>query len=224
MVALCAVFILIQVFFDLQIPSYMNDMTMALQTGSDLGAVSDYGLKMALCAFASLAAAIGTVYMAAKVGSTLGRNLRLKLFDKIKTFTPQDTVKFSSASLITRTTNDVVQVQTFAAMALSIIIKAPIMAIWALSRISGGSWEWTAATAAGLLAIFLGVFGMHKFYLGYNQTAFIMLTVSIVGSIFTIGLAAAVIWVIAIIEGVMYLAKSQTEFDEIYVKSKREWF
>ncbi len=153
MVALCAVFILIQVFFDLQIPSYMNDMTMALQTGSDLGAVSDYGLKMALCAFASLAAAIGTVYMAAKVGSTLGRNLRLKLFDKIKTFTPQDTVKFSSASLITRTTNDVVQVQTFAAMALSIIIKAPIMAVWALSRISGGSWEWTAATAAGLLAI-----------------------------------------------------------------------
>ena len=78
--------------------------------------------------------------------------------------------------------------------------------------------------AAGLLAIFLGVFGMHKFYLGYNQTAFIMLTVSIVGSIFTMGLAAAVIWVIAIIEGVMYLTKSQTEFDEIYVKAKREWF
>ena len=78
--------------------------------------------------------------------------------------------------------------------------------------------------AAGLLAIFLGVFGMHKFYLGYNQTAFIMLTVSIVGSIFTLGLAAAVIWVIAIIEGVIYLTKSQTEFDEIYVKSKREWF
>ena len=78
--------------------------------------------------------------------------------------------------------------------------------------------------AAGLFAIFLGVFGMHKFYLGYNQTAFIMLTVSIVGSILTIGLAAVVIWVIAIIEGVLYLAKSQTDFDEIYVKNKREWF
>ena len=78
--------------------------------------------------------------------------------------------------------------------------------------------------AAGLLAILLGALGIHKFYLGYNQTAFIMLTVSIVGSIFTLGLAAAVIWVIAIIEGVMYLTKSQTDFDEIYVKAKREWF
>ena len=78
--------------------------------------------------------------------------------------------------------------------------------------------------AAGLLAIFLGVFGIHKFYLGYNQTAFIMLTVSIVGGILTIGLAAAVIWVIAIVEGVIYLAKTQTEFDATYVKAKREWF
>ena len=78
--------------------------------------------------------------------------------------------------------------------------------------------------AAGLLAIFLGVFGVHKFYLGYNQTAFIMLAASIVGSLFTFGLAAAVIEVISIIEGVIYLTKSQTEFDELYVKNKREWF
>ena len=78
--------------------------------------------------------------------------------------------------------------------------------------------------AAGLLAIFLGVFGVHKFYLGYNQTAFIMLAVSVLGGILTIGLAAAVIWVISIIEGVLYLTKSQTDFDAIYVNSKREWF
>lgn len=78
--------------------------------------------------------------------------------------------------------------------------------------------------AAGLLAIFLGVFGVHKFYLGYNKTAFIMLATSIVGSIITLGLAAAVIGVISIIEGAIYLAKSQTEFDEIYVKGTREWF
>ena len=77
---------------------------------------------------------------------------------------------------------------------------------------------------AGLLAVFLGLFGLHKFYLGYNETAFIMLAASIVGSLFTFGLAAAVIEVISIIEGVIYLTKSQTEFDELYVKNKREWF
>lgn len=77
---------------------------------------------------------------------------------------------------------------------------------------------------AGLFAIFLGVFGMHKFYLGYNRVAFIMLAVSIVGSVFSLGLAAAVVWIIAIIEGILYLARSQTDFDRIYVHGKREWF
>lgn len=78
--------------------------------------------------------------------------------------------------------------------------------------------------AAGLLAIFLGVFGVHKFYLGYNTSGFIMLAVTILGSIFTIGLAAGVMWVIALIEGIIYLAKSQSEFDVIYVANKKEWF
>ena len=78
--------------------------------------------------------------------------------------------------------------------------------------------------AAGLLAIFLGMFGVHKFYLGCNQAGFIMLAVSIIGGIFTLGLAAMVIEVIAIIEGVTYLTKSQTEFDRQYVLHQREWF
>ena len=78
--------------------------------------------------------------------------------------------------------------------------------------------------AAGLLAIFLGVFGVHKYYLGYNTSGFIMLAVTILGSIFTIGLAAGVMWVIALIEGIIYLAKSQSEFDAIYVANKKEWF
>ena len=77
--------------------------------------------------------------------------------------------------------------------------------------------------AAGLLAIFLGVFGVHKFYLGYNTSGFIMLAVTILGSIFTLGLAAGVMWVIALIEGIIYLAKSQSEFDAIYVANKKEW-
>lgn len=78
--------------------------------------------------------------------------------------------------------------------------------------------------SAGLLAIFLGVFGIHKFYLGCNQAGFIMLAVSIIGGILTFGLAAAVIWVIAAIEGLIYLTKPQTDFDRIYVLHQRDWF
>ncbi len=78
--------------------------------------------------------------------------------------------------------------------------------------------------AAGLLAIFLGLFGVHKFYLGCNNAGFIMLAVSIIGGIVTLGLAAAVIWLIAIIEGIIYLTKSQTDFDRLYVLNRRDWF
>lgn len=78
--------------------------------------------------------------------------------------------------------------------------------------------------AAGLLAIFLGVFGVHKFYLGYNTAGFVMLAVTILGSLLTFGLAATVMWIISIIEGVIYLVKSQSEFDAVYVARKKEWF
>lgn len=78
--------------------------------------------------------------------------------------------------------------------------------------------------AAGLLAIFLGWLGLHKFYLGYNTQGFIMLGVSVIGGLVTFTLAVWVIWVIAFIEGIIYLSKNQTEFDQIYVKGTREWF
>lgn len=78
--------------------------------------------------------------------------------------------------------------------------------------------------SAGLLAIFLGMFGVHKFYLGCNNAGFIMLAVSIIGGMFTFGLAAAVIWLIAVVEGIVYLTKTQTEFDLIYVLNQRDWF
>lgn len=78
--------------------------------------------------------------------------------------------------------------------------------------------------AAGLLAIFLGVFGVHKFYLGYNTPGFIMLAITILGGLFTFGLAAGVMWVISLVEGIIYLAKTQSEFDIVYVANKKEWF
>lgn len=77
---------------------------------------------------------------------------------------------------------------------------------------------------AGLLAVFLGAFGIHKFYLGYNQTAFVMLAVTVLGSLFTFGLAAPVMQVISFIEAGIYLTKSQAAFDEAYVRNTREWF
>ena len=78
--------------------------------------------------------------------------------------------------------------------------------------------------SAGLFAVFLGAFGMHKFYLGYNKAAFVMMAVSIIGGIVTFGFASAVIWVIAIIEGIIYFSKTQTAFDREYVLNEREWF
>ena len=78
--------------------------------------------------------------------------------------------------------------------------------------------------SAGLFAVFLGLFGIHKFYLGYNKAGFIMLAMTVIGGICTLGLAAAVIWLIAIVEGIIYLTRSQTDFDRIYVQGQREWF
>ncbi len=78
--------------------------------------------------------------------------------------------------------------------------------------------------AAGLLAIFLGGFGVHKFYLGYNTQGFILLALSLVGGLFTFGLIAGVVWIISIIEGIIYLTKTQSEFEQLYVYGRREWF
>ena len=78
--------------------------------------------------------------------------------------------------------------------------------------------------SACLFAVFLGLFGVHKFYLGYNKQGFIMLAMTVIGGICTLGLAAAVIWLIAIVEGIIYLTKSQTDFDRIYVQGQRDWF
>lgn len=78
--------------------------------------------------------------------------------------------------------------------------------------------------AAGLLAIFLGVFGVHKFYLGYNVQGFTLLALSIIGGILSFGLIAGVVWIVAIIEGIIYLAKTQSQFERLYISGRREWF
>ena len=78
--------------------------------------------------------------------------------------------------------------------------------------------------AAGFLALVLGFFGVHKFYLGYNAQGFTLMTLSVIGGLFSFGIAAGVAWIVAIIEGIVYLSKSQSEFEQVYVYGKREWF
>lgn len=78
--------------------------------------------------------------------------------------------------------------------------------------------------AAGLLALLLGAFGVHKFYLGYNAQGFTLLALTVIGGMFSFGLAAGVVWIVAIIEGIGYFAKSQSEFEQIYIYGRREWF
>ena len=78
--------------------------------------------------------------------------------------------------------------------------------------------------AAGFLALVLGFFGVHKFYLGYNAQGFTLMALSVIGGLFSFGIAAGVAWIVAIIEGIVYLSKSQSEFEQVYVYGKREWF
>ena len=145
--------ITLQVFLDLQIPGYMNEITLAIENGGTLESVSEYGYLMLICAFASLIASLTTGVLIAYVASSLSRKLRTLMFEKVIDLTPGDIERHSVASLVTRSTNDINQIQFFIATALQIVVKSPIMAVWALVKISGGCWEWTAITAAGILVL-----------------------------------------------------------------------
>lgn len=152
------VFIVIQVWLDLTMPDYMSQITTLVQTeGSAMADILSAGGMMLLCAIGSMIASIITGYFAAQVAADLAANLRENLFDTVQSFSMGEVNKFSTSSLITRTTNDVTQVQTIVAMGLQLIIKAPIMAIWAITKIAGKSWQWSAATgvAVAILIVFI---------------------------------------------------------------------
>lgn len=152
------VFIVIQVWLDLTMPDYMSQITTLVQTeGSAMADILSAGGMMLLCAIGSMIASIITGYLAAQVAADLAANLRENLFDTVQSFSMGEVNKFSTSSLITRTTNDVTQVQTIVAMGLQLIIKAPIMAIWAITKIAGKSWQWSAATgvAVAILIVFI---------------------------------------------------------------------
>lgn len=154
MAVLCALLVLGQVYFDLTLPDYMTDLTMMLNTaGSETSDILNVGLKMLGCTLASAALAIGCGYLSAKTASGFSYTVREKLFNHVMDMGSEEMHDFSIPSLITRTTNDITQIQMIVSMGLQMIIKSPIMAVWAVIKILGKSWELSAVTAAFVVVI-----------------------------------------------------------------------
>ena len=145
-----------QVYLDLKIPDYMSTITRLVQTeGSKIHDIILNGSYMLLCAFGSLASAVVTGYIISKLSSNFSLNIREKLFDKVQNLSMNEIKKFQTSSLITRTTNDVTQVEMIIAMGLQMLIKAPITAIWAITKILNKSWQWSAITAVAVLILLI---------------------------------------------------------------------
>lgn len=150
--------IVAQIWLDLTMPDYMNEITKLIQTeGSAMSDILIAGGKMLLCALGSLAAAVLTALIASRIASNFSANLRSLLFNKVQSFSMAEIGKFSTASLITRSTNDVTQVQMFIVMGLQVIIKAPITAIWAIFKIEDKSWQWTLSTGVAVVLLLIVV-------------------------------------------------------------------
>lgn len=147
-------FIIAQVWLDLKLPDYMSEITRLVQTeGSAMSDILIAGGYMLLCAIGSLIATFIVGYFVAKVAAGLAMVLREKVYDKTMSFSMEEIGHFSTASLITRSTNDITQVQMFVVMGLQAMVKSPIMAVWAIVKISGKSWQWTTATGVAVGAL-----------------------------------------------------------------------
>ena len=154
------VFIIVQVWLSLTMPDYMSEITKLVQTkGSKMNDILIAGGKMLACALGSLLAAVCTSICASKISSNFSANLRGQVFHKVQSFSMEEIGNFSTASLITRSTNDITQVQMLIVMGLEVLLKAPIMAVWALCKISTKNWQWTASTGVAVVVLlsFVGV-------------------------------------------------------------------
>lgn len=149
-----------QIWFDLTLPDYMADITQLVETpGSEMSDIWIAGGKMLLVSLGSVACAVVTGFIAARVGASFSQRLRSLEFKKVESFGPAEMNRFSTASLITRSTNDITQIQMFVAMGLMMLIKAPIMAVWAVCKIANKGLEWTFATGIAV-AVLLAVIGV----------------------------------------------------------------
>ncbi|QWG59482.1 ABC transporter ATP-binding protein (plasmid) [Bacillus mycoides] len=154
LVLLSIAFITVQVWLDLKLPDYMAEITTLIQMeGTNFSQIIGPGAYMLLCAVGSMVTAVIVGYFAAKVAAGLSKRLRGLVFDKTLSFSLEEINRFSIASLITRSTNDVTQIQFIVAMGLQIIVKAPILAVWAIMKISGKSWQLTTATGIAVVVL-----------------------------------------------------------------------
>ena len=155
MAAVSLVFIISQVWLDLRLPEYMSEITVLVQTdGSTMSEILTAGAKMLGCALGSMAMAIITCYFASVIAASVSRRLQSELYHKVLSFSSEEMNHFSTTSLITRSTNDVTQVQMIFAMGMQLMIKAPIMAVMAIIKIQNkGNWQWTTLTAGAVLLL-----------------------------------------------------------------------
>ena len=152
-------FVVSQVWLDLKLPDYMSEITQLVQTpGSEMREILTSGGWMLLCALGSLVASIIVAALAAKIAANLSARLRFKMFDKVQSFSMEEINNYSTASLITRSTNDINQIQTFIVMGLQALIKAPILAVWAILKIIGRNWQ-LSLTVAGAVVVLILIVG-----------------------------------------------------------------
>ena len=143
-----------QVWLDLKMPDYMSEITRLVETpGSEMSEIIKNGAFMLLCALGSLGGAVLVGYLTANLSADLSKNIRSKLYNKVENLSAAEIKKFSVSSLITRTTNDITQIELFVAMGMQVVIKAPITAVWAITKILDKSWEWSAATAVTVVLL-----------------------------------------------------------------------
>lgn len=154
LVLVSILFIVLQVRLDLAMPDYMSEITVLVQTdGSEMSEILSAGGKMLLCAFGSLLSAVVVGFFAAWISANFSKNLRESIYDKVMSYSDAEINRFSTASLINRTTNDVTQIQMIVAMGLQVLIKAPIMAVMAIGKISTKNIQWTVLTISVVLLI-----------------------------------------------------------------------
>lgn len=155
MAFLCLAFVVVQIYFDLRLPDYMTELTVLIKTSGTTADIVSVGLKMLGCTAASAATAIACGFLASKTASGFSFAVREKLFHHVMDSGSEEMQEFSIPSLITRTTNDITQIQMIIAMGLQMMLKAPIMAVWAVIKILGKSWELSAVTAAFVVVLFV---------------------------------------------------------------------
>lgn len=163
------IFIVAQVWLDLKLPDYMSEITKLTQIpGSAMADIWAAGAKMLICALGSLVSATAVGFFAARIAASFSQRIRSLLFSKVDSFSMEEINRFSTDSLITRSTNDITQVQMLITMGLQMLIKAPIMVVWALTKIAGKGYEWTVATGVtvGIMVAVIGtimIFIMPRF-------------------------------------------------------------